>query len=91
MFFVEINPIFLIFQDYLVEENLLNIELKRLKSILHNSSEINSNLEQQQIQIQKVFSQITPIQCDDDKLRYDGNRQKGKMSKEKNIERDKCK
>ena len=43
------------FEDYLVEENLLNVELKRLKNILYNSNEINSNLEQQQIEIQKVF------------------------------------
>ncbi|CAF4134162.1 unnamed protein product, partial [Rotaria sp. Silwood2] len=40
-------------EDYLVEENLLNIELKRLKNILYNSSEINSSLEQQQIELQK--------------------------------------
>ena len=43
-----------ILQDYLVEENFLQIELKRLKSLLHNSSEITCSLEQQQIELQKV-------------------------------------
>ncbi len=40
-----------------MEQNLLHIELKRLKNILHNSSETNSTLEQQQIEIQKVLSE----------------------------------
>ncbi|CAF4528904.1 unnamed protein product [Rotaria sp. Silwood1] len=44
-------------EDYLVEENLLNIELKRLKNILCDSSEINSNLEQQQIELQKAIKE----------------------------------
>ncbi|CAF2405381.1 unnamed protein product [Rotaria sp. Silwood2] len=44
-------------EDYLVEENLLNIELKRLKNILYNSSEINSSLEQQQIELQKAIKE----------------------------------
>ncbi|CAF1211887.1 unnamed protein product [Rotaria sordida] len=44
-------------EDYLVERNLLNIELKRLKNILCNSSEINSNLEQQQIELQKAIKE----------------------------------
>ncbi|CAF5134028.1 unnamed protein product, partial [Rotaria magnacalcarata] len=42
-------------EDYLVEENLLHIELKRLKNILFASSEINLTLEQQKIELHKVF------------------------------------
>ena len=38
----------------MVEENLLHIELKRLKYNLHNSSQISCNLEQEKIELQKV-------------------------------------
>ncbi|CAF1386454.1 unnamed protein product [Rotaria magnacalcarata] len=44
-------------EDYLVEENLLHIELKRLKNILFASSEINLTLEQQKIELHKVIKE----------------------------------
>ncbi|UJR21235.1 hypothetical protein I4U23_024330 [Adineta vaga] len=44
-------------EDYLVEVNLLHVELKRLKNNLHDSSGTNSNLEQQRIEIQKAIKE----------------------------------
>ncbi|CAF1269971.1 unnamed protein product [Adineta steineri] len=44
-------------EDYLVETNVLNVELKRLKNLLHNSSEINFNLKQHKIEIQKAIKE----------------------------------
>ncbi|CAF0873509.1 unnamed protein product [Adineta ricciae] len=44
-------------EDSLVEINLLRVELNHLKDILHNSSETNSTLEQQRIEIQKAMKE----------------------------------